>query len=62
MKPKERPLSLGAWDTRPIMYVEWIKLANEHPDQNSVWASHEFWARRHKRDEDPLYIDLGGES
>ena len=59
-KPRKKK-SLGAWCPEPLTYAEWIELAWQHPDQNLVWRSHEFHARKNYR-EDPRDIDeLGGE-
>lgn len=50
-------------DDRPsVMYEEWVYLAGHHPRQAETWRNHEHFARERYRAEDPLYVDLGGET
>lgn len=51
----------SAWHECPgLNYLEWVRLAAEG-DISGIWRHHELTARHHRRTDDPLYVDLGGE-
>lgn len=54
-----RPAQRDEFD---LTYVEWISIANYHPDQNGAWRDHELKAREKRSTDSPEWIDLGGEA
>lgn len=60
-------LETTSWQNRcpGLSHQEWVALAGGHPDQNCVWQSHEYHARRngrfHAESAELGWLDHGGE-